>query len=307
MPESEVCCGESSCQSAYVRFGRGPVNWPVALRRSLMRTSTSACGSATGSDRSVTALSSWKIALLAPIPNASVMIATAVTPQLRRRARNPYLTSCQRVPNATPPPPPPGTLGSGSAGRSVCANARVKTSLLSSAAHAPRSASASAAPAARSSRYRSSRSSTSSSTISFSRCTDSRSGARRRRSSGFQSGTFCSHNPVDGGDEGLPAAALLGQDAAARRREAITAAAALVRPFDPAALNPAALLEAVEQRIQRRNIEAHRSPGSALDELRDVVAVSRAGLHERQDQQLGAAFFHFPIENPACMSHRNIC
>ena len=45
--------------------------------------------------RSRTALSNSKIAVLAPIPNASEMVATAKNPGLVRSSRPPYRRSCQ--------------------------------------------------------------------------------------------------------------------------------------------------------------------------------------------------------------------
>ena len=54
-----------------------------------MRTSTSSCGIATGSVRRRTASTSWKIAVLAPVPSASVRIATAANGGLRRSSRAP--------------------------------------------------------------------------------------------------------------------------------------------------------------------------------------------------------------------------
>src|SRR5262245_52517616 len=205
------------------------------------------------------------------MPSASVASAIVVTPALRRSARAPYLMSCQNVLSATRPPPP-GMTGSGLAGRSPPANARVKTSLVSSASRAARSASASEAPDARFSRYRSSRSSTISSTISRSRCGPRPSGASRRRTSDRHSGTFRSDNSIDGRDEGVPAAALLGENPPAGGGQAIAAPAAFAGSLDPAALNPAALLEPVEQGIERRDVEADGPARSLLDELGDVVS-----------------------------------
>ena len=60
-----------------------------------------------------------------------------------------------------------------------------------------------------------------------------------------------------GVDEGLPRFALLQQHAPALGGEAVVPPAALAGLLDPLALQPAPFLEAVEQRIERGDVERH--------------------------------------------------
>ena len=71
------------------------VGQPRSTLLSQMRTSRS--GSAKGSGRNITALTTLKIAVLAPTPSASVTAATRVKPGLFRSARPAYRRSCKRV------------------------------------------------------------------------------------------------------------------------------------------------------------------------------------------------------------------
>src|SRR5262245_50797547 len=100
---------------------------------------------------------------------------------------------------------------------------------------------------------------------------------------------------VDGGNEVAPAAALGGEHFAALGGEAIEAAPALAGLLDPGAANPAALVEAVEERIERGDVEAERALGAGLDEAGDLVAVAGAGVDEREDEQLGAALLELAV------------
>src|SRR5262245_58331120 len=111
--------------------------------------------------------------------------------------------------------------------------------------------------------------------------------ARRSSSSRRQLCMIEPGDTVDRGDEVLPPAALGREDLAPRGRQPVVAAAPLAGLLDPLAPDPAALLEPVQQRIEGRNAEAQRAAGAVLDQLADLVAMPRAGLDERQDQQLG--------------------
>src|SRR5262249_47449083 len=102
---------------------------------------------------------------------------------------------------------------------------------------------------------------------------------------------------VDGRDEGLPGAALPRQHLLAGAGDPVVAPAPLPGLLDPFALQPAALLETVEERVQRGDVEADHAAGAGGDELRDLVAVARAGLDEREDEQLGAALLQLSVSN----------
>src|SRR6185503_15214169 len=100
------------------------------------------------------------------------------------------------------------------------------------------------------------------------------------------------------GGKALPAPALFGEHLAAGPRDAVVAAAALSGLLHPPAADPAAPLEAVQQRIQGRHREAHVPARARLDQLRHLVAVAGPVLDQREDHQLGAALLQFAIEDP---------
>ena len=98
-------------------------------------------------------------------------------------------------------------------------------------------------------------------------------------------------------DEVLPAAALRGEDLAPDRRQPVVAAAALAGLLDPLPLDPAALLEAVEERVERGDVVAQRAAGARLDQLADLVAVpGRASTSERTSS---SALPFFSSRSPA--------
>src|SRR5690242_1844325 len=131
--------------------------------------------------------------------------------------------------------------------------------------------------------------------ISASRGGDSLRGSRRLEISSFQSGTFDLRDAVDSLDKSLPAAALRGENSPALASEAVVAPAALAVLLHPAAFEPAAFFEAIEERIEGSDVKADGSGGPSLDELADFVAVAGAGFEERENEQLGAALLPFEI------------
>jgi len=76
--------------------------------------------------------------------------------------------------------------------------------------------------------------------------------------------------------ERAPGAALFAEHAATGGGQPAIAAPSLARLLHAAALNPAAFLEPIQERIQRRGAERHGSAGSLLDRLADLVAMPRA-------------------------------
>src|SRR5262245_42856079 len=107
-------------------------------------------------------------------------------------------------------------------------------------------------------------------------------------------------------DERLPGLALTRQHAAPFRRQLIEAAPALPGLLHPLALKPAALLEAIQQRIERRQVELQLPARAAFDQLAELVAVTRTALNNRQDDQLRRPFLQFAIEHAGvyiCHSH----
>ena len=73
----------------------------------------------------------------------------------------------------------------------------------------------------------------------------------------------------------LPLLGLLLQLAAALRREAVEARAAVVLGDRPVGIDPAAILEAVERGIERPLLDLQKGVGALLDQPRDGVAVRR--------------------------------
>src|SRR5690349_6185137 len=105
------------------------------------------------------------------------------------------------------------------------------------------------------------------------------------RLDGFDAG-----DPVEGREEVLPGRAFARQDLAAFARDPVVAALALSGFLDPAAFDQAAVLEAIERRVERSDVIAEGAVGALADEPGDIVAVARLILDQRQDQEIGAAF-----------------
>src|ERR1044072_6117021 len=106
-----------------------------------------------------------------------------------------------------------------------------------------------------------------------------------------------SGNLADRQHEFAPGVALRGEDVGADGREAVVAPAALSRLLNPAAENPAALLESIQQRVERRDAKFQQAARSHLDQLAQVVAVPRLILEQRQDEELGAPLLELAIEH----------
>src|SRR5262245_53426170 len=146
----------------------------------------------------------------------------------------------------------------------------------------------------------------SSSTISASRDGSSSRLANRCLISVFHSGMFGSGDSTDRGHEGLPCATLRLQHFLPFGRQLVIAPPPLPGLLHPLPLDPAALLQPVEQRIERGDVETQRALRTGLDQLGNLVAVPGPGLNEREDQQLGAALLQFAVEYSGvyiCHSH----
>src|SRR5438552_49311 len=140
----------------------------------------------------------------------------------------------------------------------------------------------------------------SSSTISASRAASSRRGSSRRRISALQSGMLHPRDAIDGRHELLPATAVREQQPFAFGGDAVIAAAPLPGLLDPAALDERAAFHAIEQRVERRDVESKDAARSRLDELGELVSVPRLMLEERQRQQLRAPFLHLALDGHGC-------
>src|SRR5262245_42883935 len=94
-------------------------------------------------------------------------------------------------------------------------------------------------------------------------------------------------------EELAPLLALRGEDGAALRRDPVVAAPALSCLLDPAALDPPALFQLVERRVEGREVERQCAARSRLDQLRQLVAVPRLVVEKREDDELGGTFLCF--------------
>src|SRR5215213_5835404 len=145
-----------------------------------------------------------------------------------------------------------------------------------------------------------------SSTISISRSAESPGGIKLSRTYVFQSlrCSLISRSPslrddtrhaVERGEELAPGIALRGEHFSPFRCQLVIAAAALPGLLHPLPLNPSAFLHPVEQRVQRSYVELQHPPGPLPDQLRDLIAVPRGVLDQRQDQQFSTPLFQLLI------------
>src|SRR3954463_2027151 len=207
----------------------------------------------------MTASTTVKMAVVAPMPSARVSITTAVKPGLLRSVRSAMRTSL--VTAST------GLVRSDAASSTSPARRRIASSWLATCA--------------------------SSALYSSSRCCRISSLIRRGNS-----GMFISRDPVHRQHELAPRVALRREHGAAGGGQPVVAAAALTGFFDPAAKDPAALFQAIQQWIQGGDAELQHTLGACLDEPTQVVAMTRLILDQRQDEKLGAALLQFAIEHP---------
>src|SRR5579871_1563359 len=131
--------------------------------------------------------------------------------------------------------------------------------------------------------------------MAASRAGSRRNSASRRRISSFHSGILNSCDAAYGGYKLLPALPLFGEHLGSLGRQAIIAAAALAGLFHPAALNPAILFKAVQQRIKGGHVEAEGATGTRFDQFANVITMARLVFDQGEDQQLGTAFFPFTV------------
>src|SRR5687767_11059469 len=101
---------------------------------------------------------------------------------------------------------------------------------------------------------------------------------------------FASGHAVDCRDERSPPFLLRRQHLPAGGRDPIEAPPARAGLLHPPPVNPSAFFQAVEERIERSGVKLEFPARPQLDQLRDVVPVPGLVLHQRQNQQLGAAF-----------------
>src|ERR1700735_1086182 len=114
---------------------------------------------------------------------------------------------------------------------------------------------------------------------------------------------FDSCDAADGGYEIFPALLLRTEYLAPLGGKAVIAGAGLFRFFHPLPLDPTLGFEAMEQRIERGDMEGECAAGANLDQLCDVIAMTGAGFEKREHEEFGAAFFPFGIGGEVVCSH----
>src|SRR5581483_10494928 len=135
-----------------------------------------------------------------------------------------------------------------------------------------------------------------SSTISASSPGESEMFASRVCTSCFQLRIFQPGDAVDGSNKFNPSAAVGLEHCAAAGSQLVITAPPLSFLLYPPPYNPATLLQAIKQGVQRCNVEAQRTLTAFLDELANLVAVASPGFDQREDEQIGAPFFQFTIK-----------
>src|SRR5688572_10939266 len=197
-----------------------------------------------------------------------------------------------------------------------------RTSPPLNSANANRWASSGDAPPATNSRQRSSRCCESSSTISLSRVGESCRDDKRERTSFAQralsdassfgvegpalsdallagvegSGMFISRHSPNGLHERGKCFLLQGKHAAPLSGDVVEAAAPLVGLFDPGALDPSTLLEAIEQGIEGINVECQLATRPRVNQPAQVVAVPGARVEQREDEQFSRSALQLAVE-----------
>src|SRR5215471_6543630 len=114
--------------------------------------------------------------------------------------------------------------------------------------------------------------------------------ASRARISARQSRMAHLHDAADRADELLPALSLRIEDCDSFARDRVVSPASLPGALDPPTHDPPAFFHAVEQGIQRRDVEGEHAARSRLDELRQLIPVPRFRLEQGEHEELGTAF-----------------
>src|SRR5437867_9227316 len=112
-----------------------------------------------------------------------------------------------------------------------------------------------------------------------------------------QSRTGTPHHRFHSGDERLPRLALLHQDAPSFWHEPVETSPPLAWLLDPAALDPAAVLEAEQCGVERGEGEGQLPARARLNQFPDLVAMAGTGLEQRQDEHLAAALLELGAEH----------
>src|SRR5215210_2849205 len=230
-----------------------------------------------------------KMAVLAPMPSASVITAIAVNAGRAISRRAAYVMSRAMLETALKRP---GDAGSGAAARRrrrAALASRMSAGMLMISASTVARASPGERPSAMQAWNNSSACSTTSSKASCSMAAVPRRRRTRRFQSGVLSGMADPGNARERADEFLPACAMAGENAAPLGGNAVIPFAPLAGLLDPPPDDQPALLEAVQHRIEGGDMKFEHAARALLDQLADLVAVAGAILDQGQDQDLGTA------------------
>jgi hypothetical protein len=107
---------------------------------------------------------------------------------------------------------------------------------------------------------------------------------------------FLSRNSADCKHKIGPAAALVFQHFLSYGSEPIVSASALSLPLDPSPSDEASLFEAVEQWVERGNIEFEEPLRALFDQLANLITVAWALLNKREDKQFCTTLLQFSLE-----------
>src|SRR5262245_40511966 len=108
-------------------------------------------------------------------------------------------------------------------------------------------------------------------------------------------------------DERVPRFALTLQHPPSVGRELVEPPPAFAGLLDPGAFDPAALLEPVEQRIERVDVKHETAGRTGVDERCQLVAMARPGFEKGQEQQLSRAFLELAVQGSGIdVCHRQV-
>jgi len=109
-------------------------------------------------------------------------------------------------------------------------------------------------------------------------------------------------------DEGFPGLALAVEDAAALSGQTIEAAPSFAQLLYPPPLEPPAFFQPIQKRVERRDMEFQLPGRTRLNELANLVSMTRTWFDDGEDDQLCRAFLQFAVEHAdVYRCHNYIC
>ena len=255
-----------------------------------------------------TPLTTLNMAVVAPIPRASVRITVRLKAGCRLNMRIAYRRSCP-IPRRPNPAGAPGVMAAGTC--ACCSGAMYFASRFPSLNSASARRVASSSGASRPTPAPASGPRDAGRALRRSRSRGSARGAARTNEGagvvpnhatlGVTRGCrgvrhFISCHAPHGLHECFPGLPLLGQDTAPLRRHFVQPATAFVGLLDPGALDPAALLEAIEQGVEGIDVKLQLAARPCLDQFAQVVPVPGSRVEQREDQQFRRSAFQLAVE-----------